>query len=63
MNDTVAKISVGDEGSGLDPDFEITKGEGFGMRLVKTLVRQTHGQFRIERHSCGTEFFLEIPIR
>jgi two-component sensor histidine kinase len=63
MNDTVASISVGDEGSGLDPDFEITKGDGFGMRLVKTLVKQTHGQFRIERHSRGIEFFLEIPIR
>jgi two-component sensor histidine kinase len=62
LDDTVARISVRDEGSGLAPDFEITKGNGFGMRLVKALVTQTHGQFRIEQHPRGTEFVLEIPI-
>jgi two-component sensor histidine kinase len=62
VDDTVVGISVRDEGSGLAPDFEITKGNGFGMRLVKALVNQTHGQLRIERHPRGTEFVLEIPI-
>jgi len=62
VDDTVAGISVRDEGSGLAHDFEITKGNGFGMRLVKALVKQTHGQFRIEQHPRGTEFVLEIPI-
>jgi len=62
VDDTVACIAVRDEGSGLAPDFEITKGDGFGMRLVKALVKQAHGQFRIERHPRGTEFILEIPI-
>jgi two-component sensor histidine kinase len=62
VGDTVAVISVRDEGSGLPPDFEITKGSGFGMRLVKALAKQTHGEFRIERHPRGAEFVLEIPI-
>src|SRR5262249_52176231 len=62
VDDTVARISVRDEGSGLAPDFEITKGNGFGMRLVKALLTQTHGQVHIERHPRGTEFVLEIPI-
>jgi two-component sensor histidine kinase len=62
VNDTVAGISVSDEGSGLAPDFEITKGNGFGMRLVKALLKQTHGQLDIRRHLRGTEFVLEIPV-
>ena len=61
-DDAVAGISVRDEGVGLAPDFEITKRDGFGMRLVNALVKQTHGQFRIERHPRGTEFILEIPM-
>jgi two-component sensor histidine kinase len=62
VDGAVARISVRDEGSGLAPDFEVAKGNGFGMRLVKALVKQTHGQFRIEQHARGTEFILEIPI-
>lgn len=62
VDGNVARISVRDEGLGLGPDFEVTKGHGFGMRLVKALAQQTHGQFRIERHPRGTEFILDIPI-
>jgi two-component sensor histidine kinase len=62
VDGNVARISVRDEGLGLAPDFEATKGHGFGMRLVNALARQTHGQFRIERHPRGTEFILDIPI-
>jgi two-component sensor histidine kinase len=62
VDGNVARISVRDEGLGLGPDFEVTKGDGFGMRLVKALAKQTHGQFRIERHPRGTEFILDIPI-
>jgi two-component sensor histidine kinase len=62
VDGNVARISVRDEGLGLVPDFEVTKGNGFGMRLVKALAKQTHGQFRIERHPRGTEFILDIPI-
>ena len=62
VDDTVVGISVRDHGSGLTPDFDIMKGTGFGMRLVKALVNQMHGQLRVERHPPGTEFVLEIPI-
>jgi len=62
VDGNVARISVRDEGLGVAPDFEVTKGHGFGMRLVKALAQQTHGQFRIERHARGTEFILDIPI-
>jgi len=62
MDDTLAAISVRDEGSGLAPDFEITKGDGLGMRIVKALLKQTSGQLRVERHPRGTEFVLEVPI-
>jgi len=62
VDDTVAGISVRDEGSGLAPDFDITKGTGLGMRIVRTLAKQTGGQLRVERHPRGTEFVLEVPI-
>ena len=62
VDDTVVGISVRDHGSGLTPDIDIMKGTGFGMRLVKALVNQMHGQLRVERHPPGTEFVLEIPI-
>jgi two-component sensor histidine kinase len=60
VDHTVVRISVRDEGSGLAPNFEVAT--GFGMRLVKALVKQTHGRLRVERHLHGTEFVLEIPI-
>jgi two-component sensor histidine kinase len=47
---------------GLVPDFEVSKGNSFGMRLVKALAKQTHGQFCLERHPRGSEFILDIPI-
>jgi two-component sensor histidine kinase len=62
VDDTVAGISVRDEGSGLAADFESTKGNGLGMRIIKALVKQTCGQLRIERYPRGTEFVLEVPI-
>ena len=62
IDDTLAGISVRDEGSGLAPDFEITKGDGLGMRIVRALLKQTCGQLRIERHPRGTEFVLEVPM-
>src|SRR5262249_48759553 len=62
VDDTVAGISVRDEGSGLAPDFEITKGNSLGMRIVKRFVKQTSGHLRIEPYPRGTEFVLEVPI-
>lgn len=56
------RISVRDEGAGLSPEFEVTKGHGFGVRLVRTLVNQLRGQLRVERHARGTEFVLDIPV-
>jgi two-component sensor histidine kinase len=57
-----ARISIRDEGLGLAPEFDVTKGNGFGMRLVRALTKQAHGQLRIERHPRGTEFILDIPV-
>lgn len=56
------RISVRDEGAGLPPEFEMAKGHGFGVRLIKALVNQAQGELRVERHARGTEFVLNIPI-
>lgn len=61
VGETIVRISVRDEGSGLAPDFEAGTGDGFGMRLVKALVKQMRASFQVERHVRGTEFILEIP--
>ena len=61
-NGEVACISVCDEGVGLPSDFESDQSVGFGMRVVKSLARQTHARLRIERRARGTEFILEIPL-
>jgi two-component sensor histidine kinase len=61
-NGELARVSVCDEGVGLPFDFESDKRVGFGMRVVKALVKQTPARLRIERRTRGTEFVLEIPV-
>ena len=58
----VVRVSIRDRGRGLSSEVENAKGNGFGIRLVTTLVNQMHGQLRTERHSPGAEFILDIPI-
>lgn len=58
----ITRISVRDDGRGPGPGFDFTAGAGFGMRLVKALATQTHGQLRVDQHSRGIEVILEIPM-
>jgi len=58
----LASVSVRDAGVGLPADFDAMKSGRLGMRLTRALAKQTGGQLRIERHSPGTEFILELPL-
>jgi two-component sensor histidine kinase len=46
----------------LPPDFDINARVGLGMRITRALTHQAKVELRIERHSNGTEFIMEIPL-
>lgn len=58
---TVA-ISVGDEGAGLPPDFDMKAGR-LGMRLIRAFAGQLRGDLQVVRKSPGTEFVLRFPLQ
>jgi two-component sensor histidine kinase len=54
-------LTVEDEGRGLPPDFEPTKGRGLGMRVVTGLLRtQGRGHLEIDRSRPGTAFVARL---
>ena len=48
-------LSIGDDGIGLPPKFDILKTQSLGLTLVTTLVRQLKGTLDIQNND-GTEF-------
>lgn len=52
-------IEVADDGVGLPPGDEEGTGAGSGMNLVRLLVQQLNGTFRVES-AGGTRFTLEL---
>ena len=61
-DNAITRISVRDDGVGLDPDFDIAKKSGFGMRVVRALAQQTRGQLLVKNLKRGTEFTLEVAL-
>jgi two-component sensor histidine kinase len=56
-------LSVSDNGVGLPEEFDIAKGRGLGMRMVRAFSRQLEGTLKVNRLSPGTEFVLRFPAR
>lgn len=56
-------LSVRDDGDGLPPDFDVAKGRGLGMRMVRAFSRQLEATLTVHRLSPGTEFVLRFPAR
>jgi two-component sensor histidine kinase len=54
-------ISVRDEGTGLPPDFDLSKGKGLGMRIINSFSKQLNGTLTIRARNPGTEFIITIP--
>ena len=54
-------IIVEDDGVGLHEPLEVGNSTGFGLTLVRTLVRQLNGRIRIESEG-GTRFILDFTI-
>lgn len=55
------RLTYKDNGIGMPTGFSIGASTGFGMQLVDSLVRQLHGNLRIERDS-GSRFIIEFPV-
>ncbi len=55
-------LSVGDNGSGLPAEFDLSNTKGLGMRVVAALTKQLGGDITHHSGVDGTEFVLLIPI-
>jgi two-component sensor histidine kinase len=60
--DDAIVIKVRDKGRGLPEGFDPGKSKGLGMRIVSAFLKQLKAHLRVERHSPGTEFVVEIPL-
>lgn len=54
-------LGVTDDGVGLPENVDIETPETLGMQIINALVRQLHGNIKIDRNN-GTKFFVEFQI-
>ena len=55
-------ITILDNGIGLPPDFDISRTNSLGLKLIRTLVQhQLKGSLTLERRN-GTEMIVEFPV-
>jgi two-component sensor histidine kinase len=55
------RCTVGDDGPGMAPDFELNRCTTFGMTMVASLVSQLRGDITIGREA-GTTWMIEYPL-
>jgi two-component sensor histidine kinase/ABC-type nitrate/sulfonate/bicarbonate transport system substrate-binding protein len=55
-----ARLEVGDDGVGLPAGFDLSRGEGMGLNLVRSLAAQINGSFRMESGAAGTRCIVEF---
>jgi two-component sensor histidine kinase len=55
------RVSVRDEGVGLPTSFDLAKGKGLGMRLVRAFLQQLDATVTINPQPRGTEFVVLVP--
>lgn len=57
-------LCVADNGHGVAPDFEATKGESLGLRIANALAAQLGGRFSLSPGvAAGTVARLDLPLR
>jgi two-component sensor histidine kinase len=56
-------ISVRDEGVGFPPDFDISKSNGLGMRLILAFVQQLNASLEVRHGEPGTELVVLVPTK
>ena len=55
-------LTVGDEGVGLPPEFDVRKARGLGMRIVRAFAEQLGAELQVRARRPGCEFKLVAPI-
>jgi len=55
------EFQVGDDGAGMNADFDAAKSDSLGMQLVQTLVEQLDGRLEV-LHEAGTTFQIRFPV-
>lgn len=56
------RVSVRDEGIGLPANFDLAKGKGLGMRLVRAFLQQLDATVAVNPQPRGTEFVVLVPL-
>jgi two-component sensor histidine kinase len=60
--DKRVRVSIRDEGAGLGVQDDIQKGKGLGLRICSALVEELGATLKVEQHTPGTEFIIDIPL-
>ena len=55
-------MTIADDGPGLPDGFDITAGNGLGMRVVTSLVRQLKGTVEAGNHQGGAHFVVRVAV-
>jgi len=55
-----ARLEVGDDGVGLPAGFDLSRSEGMGLNLVRSLAAQINGCFTMESSPAGTRCIVEF---
>lgn len=59
--DQEIQISLSDNGVGLPPGFDVGVSDGFGMKIVSSLLKQLSANLAVIPQQRGTGFMLTIP--
>jgi len=54
------RLEIEDTGKGMSSDIDISKTKSLGLKLVRSLTRQLHGDLQIVHQSPGTSFRVEF---
>lgn len=55
-------LTVGDDGVGLPPDFDLQQVTSLGLEVSRNLARQMGGQMQLTRADPGTVMRLDLPL-
>jgi two-component sensor histidine kinase len=55
------RLSIRDHGPGLANDFNPSRYNGLGMRVISTLIDQNEGHMSFANQNPGVEFIVELP--
>lgn len=73
-DNTCVKVTITDNGPGIPPENinrvfepffttkEIGKGTGLGLDIVNQIIRQHHGNVKVQSQPGRTQFFVSLPI-